>query len=145
MAEEDAAAYAALAAAMKLPRETDVQRADRMAAVRRAARLAAEVPLRCLAACRDVVRAAEALAGRSNVNAASDLNVAALIGEAAARGAAANVMVNLDAVADDAFADEARARVSQLLSETERLGHDTRRIVESGESRPPHLPGTALA
>ena len=145
LAEEDAAAYAALSTALKLPRDTDSQRVERATASRAAARVAAEVPLRCVAACRDVLRAAEALAGRSNVNASSDLNVAALLGEAAARGAAANVVVNLPAVADEVFSGEARDRVNHLLAETERLSRDTRRIVESGESRPPHLPGTALA
>jgi formiminotetrahydrofolate cyclodeaminase len=145
LAEEDAGAYAAYAAALRLPKETDAQRVERDAAVRTAARGAAEVPLRCVEACRDVLRVVEALAGRSNVNASSDLNVAALLGEAAARGAAANVIVNLPAAADAAFDRQARDTVNHLLAETERLAHDTRRIVESGESRPPYAPGTALA
>jgi formiminotetrahydrofolate cyclodeaminase len=145
VAEEDAAAYAALATAMKLPRETDALQAARAAAMRAAARVAADVPLRCLAACLDVIRAAEALAGRSNVNASSDLTVAALLGEAAARGASANVLVNLPAVADEGYASETRDRVTRLLAEVERLAHETRRIVETGESRPPHVPWTTLA
>jgi formiminotetrahydrofolate cyclodeaminase len=145
LAEEDAAAYAALSAAQKRSRETDAQVAERAAGIRAAARLAADVPLRCVAACRDVVRAAEALAGRSNVNASSDLNVAALLAEAAARGAAANVIVNLPAVDDEAYARQARDRVNHLLGEIERLAHEARRIVEAAESRPPRLPGTTLA
>jgi formiminotetrahydrofolate cyclodeaminase len=145
LAEEDAAAYAGLSGAMKRPRETTSQQAERTAAIRSAAKVASEVPLRCVTACRDVIRVAEALAGRSNVNASSDLNVAALLGEAAARGAAANVIVNLPATADEAFAGEARSRVSDLLAEVERLAHETRRIVESGEARAAHLPGTTRA
>jgi formiminotetrahydrofolate cyclodeaminase len=145
LAEEDAGAYATLAAAFKLPRDTEAQRADRASATRSGARLAAEVPLRCVEACRDVVRVAEALAGRTNINASSDLNVAALLAEAAARGAAANVLVNLPSVDDAAYATETTARVSQLIADVERLARETRRIVETGEARPPHVPGTALA
>jgi formiminotetrahydrofolate cyclodeaminase len=143
LADEDAASYAAFGAAMKLPRTTDQEIAARKQAMSDAARGAAEVPLLCVELCVTLVGAAEALAGRSNANASSDLNVAALLGEAAANGAAANVLVNLPSIDDAGYRGELTARVDTLLHDIERLAADTRQAVGSGETREPLEPPAA--
>lgn len=137
LADEDAAAYAAFAAALKLPRDDNAQTVARRAALRASARAAAEVPLRCVEACLELVSYAEALAGRSNVNASSDLAVAALLGDAAARGAGANVLANLPSVSDPSFEGETTARLLGLLREIDDLATIAREVVSRGEAREP--------
>jgi formiminotetrahydrofolate cyclodeaminase len=137
LADDDARVYEAFARAMKLPRETDDEKAARSVAIRAAARDAAGVPLRTLEACRAIVVASEALAGRSNLNAASDLAVASRLAEAGAHGAADNVLVNLPAMADPAAADEMTARLAEILADVADLAEQTRAYVELGALREP--------
>jgi formiminotetrahydrofolate cyclodeaminase len=140
LADEDAEAYARFASALKLPRETDDQIAIRTGAMQIAARRAAEVPLACVEACFDLVEAADALAGRSNPNAASDVDVAALLGEAAARGAAANVLINLPATGDPALEGDMTARVTELLAAIQDLASQAHKAVASRDVRDPLTP-----
>jgi formiminotetrahydrofolate cyclodeaminase len=137
LADEDAAAYAGFAAAAKLPRDTDQERSARATALAAAARAASEVPLATVEACLELVVTAEVLAGRSNVNASSDLNVAAQLGEAAARGAAENVLVNLPPVGDETFAAEATSHLMSLLDTIEGLAASTHEAVRGGSPRDP--------
>ena len=137
LADEDAAAYGAFAAALKMPRATPEESEARQGAKRRAARVAAEVPLRTVEACLEVVKAAEALAGRCNLNASSDVAVASLLAEAAAEGAAENVRVNLPALGDDPWSIETERRLDGLLDELRGLAESCRSTVTSGVMREP--------
>jgi formiminotetrahydrofolate cyclodeaminase len=140
IADEDAEAYAGFSKALKMPRDNETEIAARTEAMQTAARKASEVPLRCLESCVDLVEAAEALAGRSNPNAASDVDVAALLGEAAARGAAANVLINLPSTGDPEFEGKTTARVTELLNVIEDLASQAHQAVASGERRDPVQP-----
>lgn len=143
LADEDAAAFAAFGDAMKLPRDTDEERAARKTALQAAAKGATEAPYRTVQACLDVARMAEALAGRSNKNASSDLEVAGVMALAAAQSAAANVFINLPAMGDDPAAPELLARTEEMVDEVERLASRTREVVRGGEARGP-LEGAAV-
>jgi formiminotetrahydrofolate cyclodeaminase len=137
LADEDAAAYAGYGAAMKLPRETDEDKAVRAAAIREAALAATLAPLRIVEASFEIVALAEELAGRSNKNASSDLEVAALMSVAACRSAAANVYINLPSIGDEARARELFERTENLADAVERIASQTRQVVRGGEARDP--------
>jgi formiminotetrahydrofolate cyclodeaminase len=137
LADEDARAYAACALALKLPREAFADKEFRDAQVRATALVAAEVPLRCAERCLDALRLAEALAGRSNVNASSDLRVASLLIEAAADGATANVLVNLPLIGRTEWTTATEIRVKDILAEVSAVAKATRAVVAKGEARPP--------
>ena len=137
IADEDAEAFGAFSVALKMPRDTEDQIAARKTAMEAAARRAAEVPMSCVEACLELVQAAEALAGRSNPNAASDVAVAALLGEAAARGAAANVMINLPSTGDAELEGRLTRRVSELIAAIDDLTSQTHQVIGSGDRRDP--------
>jgi formiminotetrahydrofolate cyclodeaminase len=145
LADEDAAAYAACAFALKLPKEAFADQEFRAQQIKATARVAAEVPLRCVERCHDVLVLAEALAGRSNVNASSDLRVAALLAEAAGHGAAENVLVNIPLIGEDDWTRQAEARTRELLARISELKDQVHEIVSRGERRDvvPALPEVA--
>jgi formiminotetrahydrofolate cyclodeaminase len=135
IADEDAAAYAACAIALKLPREAFADKEHRDQQVKATARVAAEVPLRCVEHCHEVLVLAEALSGRSNMNASSDLRVAALLAEAAGHGAAENVLVNIPLIGEDEWTRAAEAHVKELLARIGDLKGAVHEVVASGERR----------
>jgi formiminotetrahydrofolate cyclodeaminase len=135
LADEDAAAFAGYGVALKMARETEAEQALRAAAIHEAAYAASQVPFRTVEACREVVSLAEALAGRSNRNAASDLEVSSLLSVAAARSAAANVYVNLPSIGDEPAAAEMRARTESLVGEIDALAAAVHEVVASGLAR----------
>jgi formiminotetrahydrofolate cyclodeaminase len=59
-----------------------------------------------------------AAVAKGNANVVSDAGVAVLMAEAALRGAALNVLINLKWIKDDAFVAEQRARLDKLLADS---------------------------
>jgi formiminotetrahydrofolate cyclodeaminase len=114
LVQEDADAYALVNAAYKLP--GDGAAGAREEAIQAALVKAAEVPLETARACRDVALLAATCATRGNTNTVSDSGVAALLVEAACRGAAYNVRINVASMTDPslgaAFLSEAAALVA---------------------------------
>lgn len=100
----DAEAYEAVRGAYALPQDTEAQREARATAVREALLGAAAVPLETAQACVRVGELAAAVAERGNRNAVTDACVAALLAEAACKGAALNVRINVAALDDAAAA-----------------------------------------
>ena len=137
LAEADAVAYAAYRAARDLPRETEAQQETRAAAIREAARGAAQVPLDTVKGCHAQVELVDRCAGRTNLYVASDLEVAALLLDSAARSAAVNVRVNLGSIGDEGFASAVTAELDQRLQQIHSTADRARERVAKGTLRRP--------
>lgn len=120
LAEVDAAAYASVVAARRLPKETDREREARGVQLHAAVREATQAPLAVARRAEEVLGLAERLAPIGNRHAVSDVGVAGLLAAAALRGAAMNVEINLPALPDsDPLRAEAREALDELLGALE--------------------------
>ncbi len=137
LADEDARAYGAFAAARKMPRGTEAEQQARDAASQAAAREASEIPAAVVRECARVIYEVEAISGRSNLNAASDLEVAARLAAAAAHGAAANVMINLPMVGDEPFGAALTVELDGLLEDIDRAAAAVMERARAGSLREP--------
>jgi formiminotetrahydrofolate cyclodeaminase len=114
LAEIDAAAYASVIRARRLPRGDDREREMRRVQIVGAVREATEAPLEVARRAAQALELAERLAPIGNRNAVSDVGVAGLLAAAALRGAAMNVEINLPSLPDD---DPLRAEAAKALGE----------------------------
>jgi methenyltetrahydrofolate cyclohydrolase len=112
LADEDAAAYGLMNALQKLP-AGDVRREREMPG---AAAACVQIPLASVAVCVDVLRLMERLTTRSNRWLRSDLAIAAILAESAARSGAWNVRINLGSLADEAARRAAEEQLAGLLN-----------------------------
>ena len=114
LVSRDAAAFAEVSAAYKMPNEPADAAAKRSDAVTKALIGAAQVPLQTARACVRAAELAVVVANKGNTNAASDAGVAALLAEAGCRGAALNVRINVASLDD-------KSRGTSLLEESNQL------------------------
>lgn len=112
--DADERAYQAVSTAYRLPKTTDEERASRDAAIQLALHGAMQPPLRVMELSCTAIDLAAEMAAAGNPTVASDAGCAALLGEAAVRAAALNVLANVVLLQDQEAASQARMTVAQL-------------------------------
>jgi methenyltetrahydrofolate cyclohydrolase len=117
----DTEAFNGVMAAFKMPKEPEEAGKARTAAVQRGYKVAVQSPLATARECVDVLRVAENLLGKFNVNALSDLGVASQQAFAGLEGAMMNVKINLPSIKDEDFRTAANSEISSLLDEGRRI------------------------
>jgi glutamate formiminotransferase/formiminotetrahydrofolate cyclodeaminase len=117
--DRDAASYDAVMAAFKLPKGDAQEVQQREEAIQKATKGASEVPLQVAERAVELFERLGQLDAIVVASMRSDLEVARLMAEAGARGALANVEINLDSLTNAVYVASMRAKMAALR---ERLG-----------------------
>ncbi len=131
LADEDSAAYDAVAAAIKLPKATPEDKKRRTDALQLALKKAAEVPLSTMEMCNEVIGLSKRALEKGSKSAFTDAGSASLIAHAALRAAALNAKVNLLSIKDWAFCAQMRAKVASLLASGQETAGQVERLTDS--------------
>ena len=121
LVEDDAAVFNSFMSCYKLPQATEAEKAARAAAIRSAAKEAAEVPLAIARASYKVLTLAERLVRIGNPGVITDGACSALLARAALRCAEYNVRINLGLTKDEAYNQSVQEELNNLLKTAEEL------------------------
>ena len=127
--DRDARAFNKVMDALRLPKATAEQAAEKERAVEDASKEATLVPLEVLARSVEAAGLARTAAAKGNRNSVSDAGVAGLAAEAAGGGAYYNVLINLGGIKDAAFGGRVRRQAEKLRKALEREGKAVRALV----------------
>ena len=117
LVQADAEAFAPLAAAYGLPKDTPEQAAHKAAVLESALDAACAVPLQIMEKCAEGIVLVEEYAAKGSVMAVSDAGCAAALCKAALQAASLNVFINTKLMADRSRADVLDAKADNLLNE----------------------------
>ncbi len=120
LVDEDTKAFDKFMEALKLPKKTEEEKKIREEKIQEATKNAIEVPLKTLRLSREIIKLAEELSEKGNVNAISDAGVAALTGYTAAYSAYLNVKINLTGITDEDYKEKIAKEAKDMLDEIEK-------------------------
>ncbi len=129
--DADTSAFDGVIAAMRMPKDSDEQRATRDAALEAGYRAATAVPLATVGQCRDALAVCGEMAPLMDAGMASDVGSGALLAHAGARAAGYNVRINLKEIPDETFCRETDAALEALLDECDALAAAVADAVEA--------------
>jgi glutamate formiminotransferase / formiminotetrahydrofolate cyclodeaminase len=128
--EDDSAAFEAVMAALKLPKETNEEQQTRQAAIMIATLKAAHVPLDTVAHSVKVMELAALCARDGNLNAISDAMSASALAHAALNAAGYNVKINLNSLEDKAAGETMLEELSDLEKKADKIEKEIQKTME---------------
>jgi glutamate formiminotransferase/formiminotetrahydrofolate cyclodeaminase len=123
---KDAAAFQSVMEAYRLPKQTPEEIEQRSAQIQAATLYAAEVPLSVAQNSVELLKLAQQLVLKGNINAISDAGSAAALAGAALIGAGLNVRINAPGLENKADASQLIDEIDNLERQGEQLGKDIR-------------------
>ncbi len=127
--DQDTLAFNKVMEAYALPKDSDAQKTLRGAAIAAATKEATLVPLEVMKHCIDAIALAQQVASMGNSNSVSDAGVGALMLHTACEGAALNVKINLNGLADTDFVGWKADEVESLLKTSRMMLEETMDMV----------------
>lgn len=127
--DDDTQAFNKVMEAFALPKDSEAQKTLRSAAIAAATKEATLVPVEVMKHCIDAMALAQQVASSGNANSVSDAGVSALMLHAACEGAALNVKINLNSLADSDFVGWKSDEVESLLKTSKMMLEETMEIV----------------
>ncbi|MDO4952248.1 MAG: cyclodeaminase/cyclohydrolase family protein [Synergistaceae bacterium] len=128
--QEDIDAFNLYMSALRMKKETELEKRARKAAMQDAIRLSTEVPLKMIDACVQTAELSLSAARCGNPGAVSDAGTAALMAEAAAKSASYNVYMNLPHVSAPELAGSYQIRMNEGLEKIAELVSEVSDILQ---------------
>ncbi len=119
LVDEDTAAFNKVMDAFALPKESGEEKAARTAAITKATKYAAEVPLKVMETASKSYELLAEMAERGNPASVSDVGVGALATRACIEGAALNVKINLAQLKDEKFKTALLKKIEQISTDSD--------------------------
>ena len=119
--DEDSNAFNGYMDALKLPKETDEEKAARSQAMQDAMKDAVHVPFEGAEKSLEALKLVNPFIKYGNKNAITDAGVASLLTAAGVQGFVYNVLINLGSIKDEAFNADMRTKCEKLVEEARAL------------------------
>lgn len=121
LVDEDTKSFGVFMDAMKLPKETDEEKAYRSAQMEEATKVIIKVPFEIATESLEALRSLDTIIEFGNKNAITDVGVAALLLHAGIEGAILNVKINLPGLSDEALVNDYVKKCEDIASEATKL------------------------
>ena len=124
MTDRDTEAFLKVSDAFSMPKSTDEEKAARSAAIQEGLGACMDSPRDVMRFSLDLIKVIEKISKDFNTNAASDLGVAALSAETAAKGAWLNVLINAGSLKDKERGAACQAECQEILCEVQGIASE---------------------